>query len=463
MDNEITPEEIAAVFEDRERLARENEKLRAHFTKMREMRKDDMEIVGEYMEQNGKLRLEAQRIRAELEETRAALDSKTEELNLIVLRWANRLKEAGIFDDSKSLGDYIDEGVQALAERQRLVSPSVQVEPTDADIDRMAEAACNAYWGKNKWASCIAKDAWRYTVRATWRVRPETQESQSVAVDPTDAQVEALAKVMCETPWPNGVVVVWDETSQYTRQGFIIQARAAYAHIGAEVANLREQVNGLCEIGMNAMAALSEVVGLRQELKQARAEANSATCAKQEHAVTIEGLIEKIEGLEIELLKVRAERQTRPVKVRFDCTWKEMFDAFLPGPDMSYEEHALSYFAAHAVIDLPADVPSPEEIDNAWDLYCEDFHEDKNDCALTPVRFTLEHLSPWLQPRTVTAEQIEKAARGLYESYVIWSWGRAGDWTKESEVSRNLWKDRAIAAFAAAGFNVEVVIAASTK
>ena len=65
------------------------------------------------------------------------------------------------------------------------------------------------------------------------------------------------------------------------------------------------------------------------------------------------------------------------------------------------------------------------------------------------------HLAPWLQPRTVTEEQIEKAARGLYENYVIWSWGRAGDWIKESGASRNLWKDRAIAAFEAAGFIAE--------
>jgi ribosomal protein L29 len=232
----------------------------------------------------------------------------------------------------------------------------------------------------------------------------------------------------------------------------IAELESRLAHIGAEVANLREQVNGLCEIDMNAMAALSEVVGLRQELKQARAESNSATCAKQEHAVTIEGLIEKIEGLESELLKVRAERQTRPVKARFNPSilGDDGYIVVYGSDDVRHnlDAGALECIFRHSVIEVPADVPSAEDI---WDAYLKSGKA--NEVAL--VNWILPHLAPWLQPRTVMAEQIEKAARGLYENYVIWSWGRAGDWTKESDVCRNLWKDRAIAAFAAAGFTVE--------
>ena len=255
----------------------------------------------------------------------------------------------------------------------------------------------------------------------------EWYEDGGDVAEPTDEEVDRIARVLCnadahDEPHEDS----WRTMPETDRRHYKHMARAAYAHIGAEVANLREQVNGLCEIDMNAMAALSEVVGLRQELKQAR-----------------------------------AERRTRPAKVRFDCTaedaakemqcmkhvirnvyceWDDLgenykddfrkaFDMFLP------------FLASRAVIEVPADVPSAVDI---WDAYLKSGKA--NEVAL--VDWILPYLAPWLQPRTVTAEQVEQAARAArQDSSMGCNWPDA--------VAQMHWEVGIRAAFAAAGFNVE--------
>lgn len=117
------------------------------------------------------------------------------------------------------------------------------------------------------------------------RVQSLTAELDAARVAPTDAQVEALARVLRAAYWNEDR---WDDQSHSNRGDWLGVARAAFTHIGAT---------------------------------------------------------ERPKGL--------------PVKVRWDCTNKEMYDAWNAAPDMATVR---DYLAAHAVIDVPAGVPSDEAL-----------------------------------------------------------------------------------------------------
>jgi len=210
----------------------------------------------------------------------------------------------------------------------------------------------------------------------------EWYEEDRTVADPTDAEVGALAKTLC---------------TAYYSGAWTAAARAAYAHIGAEVARLRE-----------------------------------------------------------ELEQDRADRQTRPMKVRFPDV--EEINGHLIENNFSTTKHiemeeALRFAASRAVIDLPADVPSAEDIVTElvafWGGYS--ISPDRNDFG-TVVRHILSRLAPWLQPRTITAEQVEQAARAAH-AYTHEGWNT--EWEGETKEYQGKWLARIRNIFAAAGFEIE--------
>jgi hypothetical protein len=98
----------------------------------------------------------------------------------------------------------------------------------------------------------------------------------------------------------------------------------------------------------------------------------------------------------------------------------------------------------------PADVPSAEELADVVSNAFGDFAGDWDDIA----NAILSHLSPWLQPRTVTAEQVVALAKALHKSHENY-FCRNGIFVVPFENHASLWRCLAFAAFAAAGFNVE--------
>ena len=226
------------------------------------------------------------------------------------------------------------------------------------------------------------------------------ENDRPVAYEPSDAEVEELARVLADAAAEG----FGESHGTYLRR----LARAAYAHIGAEVARLRH----------------------KYEVERDRANdlMNDSRCAFME----------------------------MPVKVRFDVSQQEILSkwngaaARLAGmcdpvmepwlPNLMAE--FCDFLASRAVIDLPADVPSAEELAKVIEYQ---IAIDGGADAASIVRI----LAPWLQPRTVTAEQVEAFAREMYR--VRW----AMDWVTLTEPTRDPFRAHLRAGLAAAGFTVE--------
>ncbi len=201
------------------------------------------------------------------------------------------------------------------------------------------------------------------------------------AVEPTDEQVEALAKALEEA---------------HTRCEFTLHqpgdpmraaARAAYAHIGAEVAKLKAELAIL-----HPGETVEGVVGDRD------------SCLLRE------------ERLKEDLVAALAERQTRPVKAGFNPSilGDDGYIVVYGSDDVRHEldAGALECIFRHAVIEVPADVPSPEELAAVgWEnqkppatrphgIKWENLSSDIQASIINKMEAARNHLSPWLQPRT---------------------------------------------------------------
>lgn len=293
------------------------------------------------------------------------------------------------------------------------------------------------------------------------------------AVEPTGDQVAALAKVLCDSDSINVFSAGWDHTG--LREEWCVMARAAYAHIGGDGKWLmyRDRCRSL----------ESEVAKLRAELEEAR---RASVEAKRQRDIVASKLISQgvnardlystgdgkaFGGWHFENGKIvpngepsgntgeLPERQTRPVKVRFDVTAEELFwemdDDNLPYPIENVEgialvQHAMDHLAAHAVLEVPPGVPSVEELaemaEHTW-LNGNGDNAERYRRMIVAIRDAILAAMP--QPRAVTAKQVDAFAREM--SGVRWLL----DWETLTDPAKESFRADLRAAFEAAGFNVE--------
>lgn len=139
----------------------------------------------------------------------------------------------------------------------------------------------------------------------------------------------------------------------------------------------------------------------------------------------------------------RLALEPRPVKVRFDVTDEGMASVFngagLGGDGMHCLRVLRDYLASHAVIDVPADLPSDEvmaeRLHQAYDATWtgtyswENISKTQRTARIAQARAAKEMLAPWLRSRHIDAEELERlvsvyfnefcASDGTFKSAVI--------------------------------------------
>lgn len=279
---------------------------------------------------------------------------------------------------------------------------------------------------------------------------------------PTDAQIEAQIEELARKLFKEHMGRdLWTETGMTVKNVWLKIARAAYAHIGAELAAVtaeRDQykpyydavidmavvnwtLDGLSEkdvhyaiqklIGQHIQEAvdpaLNEELAKRDaQIAALTAERDQFDADRQEKDKVYLALLAERE----DLLRQLAERTTRPVKVRFDVTAEEARRAWCNSGKQygtgSYPLFFMDYLADHAVIDVPPGVPSVKELAViAASAYGKQYKRETNwlelaeccqrdYCNMTAA--ILSTLAPYLRPPLVLPDR-EALAKALHEAY----------------------------------------------
>lgn len=241
------------------------------------------------------------------------------------------------------------------------------------------------------------------------------------AVDPTDAEVEALAEVMRELLRSN------------SRTVFADLARAAYAHIGAEVAKLRAELERVRDCKDELLERREEQAGMLKEIKRLK------------HAYEVE------RDRANDLVAEAKHKRLRPVKVRSGISayqldlWMQKELNWSTTPEKAIK--LIDYIHSHAVIEQPETRPVKVRFDvtaeEVWNTYLKsgESHE-------TPlVDWILPHLAAHAvidAPREWSVEDVEALAKVLYEAPD--HHGDAMDWTVASQYWRKTSENEARAA-----------------
>lgn len=274
----------------------------------------------------------------------------------------------------------------------------------DAVTTRFTCGHCQAQIGDNSTTRDEALALWKeHATTCTERTGRE--------IEPTDEQVEALADVISDAF--DDCVGDWSDI-----------ARAAYAHIGAEVARLRAEME-------EAKAEKAEWIGdpepnaddvdavydesdatFGSVLYEAIRNTPHPTALQRRTMMAhCQAMWKAYHRALSQLAEALAERQARPVKVHLpdvrEVNGHLIQNNFSTTTHIEMEE-ALRYAASRAVIDIPADVPTRAEF---AELLFSHIRTGRNFALSEPellaaVDAVLESLAPWLAANELTRDMI---------------------------------------------------------
>lgn len=275
--------------------------------------------------------------------------------------WATWRKEAGCIEENeRSWQKDKPKEIAATAAILRAARPTLDVTP---EVLR---------------DHCITSNAEEFLAFLNSRIRYGVELSESLSntgqlpgtppAAPTDAQIEEIARLLHRAAWdcvydPRP----WEQSP--CQDSYRAEARAAYAHIGAELAAVTAE-RDLYKPYYDAVIEMAVVNWTLDGLSEKDANHAIQRLILQHVQEACDPLVnEELAKRDKEIAKLRAElaaRTTRPVRVRFDVTAEEYADwklqTFGWGNSLVYAKQELDYLLDKAVLDVPPGVPSVEKL-----------------------------------------------------------------------------------------------------